>query len=275
MSSEATQTMTVYDLLAWLEANKKGLIVGFVAAVVIGFGIAIYRYNVDQKELAASDALLKLKTSFGSTDLTNQATASEYLKVAQEYPGTTAADRAILLAASALFTQGRYGDAQGEFSKFLRDRPQSPFAATAAYGVATSLEAQGKVDEALTAYQNLSVRFPNSSILEDAKMATARVYESKKQPEQALRIYDEILKAPGVGSAGAQAMTRKDDLLARFPELAKTNAPAATTNAVVLPSTNLTILTPKVSAATNAAQASTTVTNAAAAAATNAAPAKP
>src|ERR1041385_5724644 len=92
MSSEATQTVTVYDLLAWLEANKKGLGVGFIAAVVLGFGIAVYRYNVDQKELAASDALLKLKAALGNSELTNQASPSEYLKVAQDYPGTSAAD---------------------------------------------------------------------------------------------------------------------------------------------------------------------------------------
>jgi predicted negative regulator of RcsB-dependent stress response len=274
MSSDATQTMTVYDLLAWLEANKKGVIAGLIAAIVIGFGVYIYSYNADQKELAASDALLKLRTSVGGVDVTNPPAPAEYLRVAEAYPGTSAAERAVLLAASALFTQGKYADAQTEFTKFLRDRPQSPFAASAAYGVAASEEAQGKADEALTGYQNLSVRYPNSSVLEDAKLATARLYEAKKQPEQALRVYDELLKSPGMGSASSEAMMRKEDLLARHPELAKTNAPPAAPT-VVVPATNAPVASTNSASAAPKASTAPTQPKAAPVQSPKAAPVKP
>src|ERR1043166_362650 len=108
MSSETTQTVGVYDVLAWIEANKKSLLIAFVAVVVVGFGIAIYRYNTDQKELAASDALLKIKpinTGAGS-DTQTYPEPSAYLAVVQQYPGTTAAERAHLLAATAYFNDG-------------------------------------------------------------------------------------------------------------------------------------------------------------------------
>jgi predicted negative regulator of RcsB-dependent stress response len=269
MSSEATQTVTVYDVLAWIESNKKSLLVGFVAAVVIGFGIAIYRYNADQRELAASDALLKLKTTLSSSDTANPPDAADYLKVAQQYPGTSAAERALLLAGSTLFTQGKYAEAQAEFSKFQRDRPQGPFAATAAYGIAASLEAQGKQDEALAPYQNLSVRYPNSSVLDDAKLAIARIYEAKNQPKQALQMYDELTKPGALSTTGSEAMLRKDDLLTRHPELAKTNAPLAEASTMVRPaSSNAPIASVKTS--TNAV-----TTNIPSAASTSATPSKP
>lgn len=232
-TTQPTQSVTVYDLLAWLETNKKSLIIGFTAAVVIGFGIAAYRYSAEQKELAASDALLKLKTALNSSENTPAPEASAFLKVATEYRGTSAAERAILLAATALFTENKFTEAQAQFNQFLRDHGQSPFAATAAYGSAVCLEAEGKRDEALSAYQNLSVRYPNSSVLDDAKLAIARIHEAKNQPDQAYRVYDEILKASGMSSASSEAMTRRSALLVKHPEFAKTNAPVASASTVV------------------------------------------
>jgi predicted negative regulator of RcsB-dependent stress response len=265
MDSEATQTVTVYDVLAWVETNKKALLIGFAAAVVIGFGMMIYRYNADQREVTASDALLQLKASV-TPDATNQVDAAEFLNIAKQYPGTTAADRALLLAAGAMFAEGKYADAQAEFKKFQQERPQSPFAATAAYGVAASLDAQGNRDGALTEYQNLSVRYPNSSVLDNAKLAIARIYEAKNQPEQALRIYDELTKGTAMNTAASDAMSRRSELVLKHPELVKTtNAPTAS---VTLPSTNLTV-----TASTNAPPPAATNTPAAEAAATNAAPA--
>ena len=239
MSSETTQTVGIYDVLAWLEANKKAVIICFSVVVVLWFGFEIYQWKSEQTELAASDALMDLTTPAAVRDTATPPDPSAYLKVAQEYPSTTAGQRALLLAASSLFTEGKYTEAQTRFSQFLHDRPQGAFAATAAYGIATCLEAEGKRDDALAAYQNLSVRFPNSSVLEDAKLAMARIYEAKKQPEQALRLYDELAKPSSMGSVGSEAMTLRQDLLLQHPELAKTNAPTATaTNLVNLAKTN-------------------------------------
>jgi predicted negative regulator of RcsB-dependent stress response len=225
MSSEATQTVGVYEFLAWLETNKKGVIMAFVAAVVVGFGIATYRWKSNQTEMAASDALLALKQPTPAAGETSPPVqASAYLKVASEYPGTAAGQRAILLAAGALFTEDKYTDAQGEFAKFVRERPSSPFAAEAAYGVAACLEAQGKQDDALAAYQNLSVRFPNSSVLEDAKLGVARIYQAKNQPSAAARVYDELIKSGSMSSTASEAFMLREALLAKYPDLAKTNS---------------------------------------------------
>ena len=215
--------LSVYDLWAWFETNKKALIIGFAAAVIIGFGIAAYRYSSQQNELAASEALLKLKAPLGASETVAQPEPGAYLKVAEEFSGTSAGARAVLMAGTALFGEGKYQEAQAQFDKFLKDRPQSPFAPTAAYGIAASLEAQKKLDEALAAYQNLSVRYPNSAVLNDAKLGIARIYEAKNQPELALAQYEELSKPGLMSTATAEAMARKKDLLLKNPELAQTN----------------------------------------------------
>jgi len=265
MSSDTTQTVGIYEFLAWLETNKRAVMIGFAALVVVWFAVEVYQYRSEQVEVAASDALLKLKTPVGG-DTNPPASASEYLKVAEQYPHTGAGQRALMLAAAGLFAEGKYGQAHDQFAKFLRDNPQSPFAATAAYGVATCLEAEGKQDEAMAAYQNLPVRFPGAGVLSDAKLAMARIYEAKKQPEAALRLYDEITKAGMMDSSASEAYLRRNDLLTQHPELAKTNAPAATlTNTVTVAKTNLTAAAPTNAAPAADKNASPAPTNAAAA----------
>lgn len=238
MSSDVTQSARLYEVLAWLETNKKSLAIAFGVAVVVGFGIAAYRYSTHQNELAASDALLKLRASPDRSDSTPPAAPAAYLKVAEEYSGTGAGERALLLGASALFTENKYAEAQNEFARFLREQPQSPFAATAAYGIAAALEAQGKQDAALTEYLNLSVRYPNSTVLDEAKLAIARIQEAKGQPALALRAYDELLRLGTMSPASSEARSRRQALLTKHPELAKTNAPSGTVGTVTGAGTN-------------------------------------
>ena len=84
------------------------------------------------------------------SSIPRNATASQqadlYLKIAADYQGTSAGQRALLQGAAMLFAAGRYADAQTQFQKFLDAYPDSFFAAQAALGVATSLDAQGKTD---------------------------------------------------------------------------------------------------------------------------------
>ena len=53
----------VYDLIAWLENNKKTVISVALLLVAVGFAIATMRYLRDQKELRASGDLLALKAA--------------------------------------------------------------------------------------------------------------------------------------------------------------------------------------------------------------------
>lgn len=260
MSSELTGSTVFYELLAWLEENKKRLIVAAAGMAVAGSGLAIYRWNKAQTELAASEALLALRLPLNAPEKTPPPEASSFLKVASGYPSTTAAQRAFLLAAGSLFVEGKYSEARSQFETFLQRFESHPLAAVALYGKAASLESEGKADDAMRAYQDVLARYPKAWLLADTRMALARIYEAKKQPQLALQMYEEITQTNLMSSVSGEAMTRKERLLAKNPELAKTIAPVAP--APSLQSTN---------AGTNA----TAVSSPNAAATPSAAPANP
>ena len=89
----------VYDLLAWLETNKKRVATVALILVLIGFAIATLRYLKQQKEEKASDALFALKHTLTPQTNVPPPQASALLKVAQDYSGTAAAERARIFAA--------------------------------------------------------------------------------------------------------------------------------------------------------------------------------
>jgi TolA-binding protein len=260
MNSEPTHGDGMIEALTWLEVNKKRLAVAAVALLVAGFAIYVWNYMSEQKEIAASSALLQLRPSGNSPTNQIPVPSADYLKVAQAHQGTAAGERARLLAAGALFTEGKYSDAHAQFDGFIRDYPASPWAGEAAFGVAASLEAQGKNDEALTAYQRVVTSYGNDAVANQSRMAMARIHEAKNQPEMALKIYEDISKqSGGMGSMGAQeAFMRRQELLKKHPNLVPppTNAPAMAPMVM----TNMTLSTniaPK-AAATNTAKATNT-----------------
>jgi tetratricopeptide (TPR) repeat protein len=267
MSSEMTGSVGLYDLLAWLEENKKRLILAAAGLVVVGSGISIYRYNKAQTELAASQALLALRLPLNASENAPPPEASSFLKIAQAHPSTTAAQRALLLAAGTLFAEGKYAEARTQFEDFLQRYGNHPLAPSALYGKAAALESEWKADEALRTYQDVLSRYPQAWLLAETRLAVARIHEARKQPQLAIQMYEEITRTNLMSSVSGEAMTRKERLLEKHPELAKTIAPP--TNQV---STPLPMPTPQgTNPATNASSVSATNT----APAANAEPANP
>lgn len=229
----------VYDLLAWLEANKTKVLSIALILVLVGFAIATIRYMREQKEARASGELLALKPSLSPATNTPPVEPGALLKVAQEYPGTPAAERARLLAATALFTEGKYSEAETAFKAFISEFQNSEWRATAAYGAAAAQEAQNK-PEAVASYQTVTTAHGKSAVADDARLALARIHEQKNQPAEALRIYNEML-APKPGAQPGEtpnsaAMERKESLLRKHPELSTNTPPSVTSTPILLPS---------------------------------------
>ena len=240
----------VYDVLAWLEVNKKKVAIAAVALVVVGFGIATVRHLRTQKEVNASGQLLALRATLNPATNAVPPQPSAFLKIAEDFSGTSASERARLLAATALFTEGKYADAEREFGAFTKNYADSLWVGTAAYGVAAAQEAQNKPD-ALASYQNVATVYANSAVGDEAKLALARIYESRKQPDQALKVYNELLAPrPGAQPGEAshpEAFARKEALLRNHPELS-TNV--ARTASSPLPSGEPTLQIPSAPATT-------------------------
>lgn len=246
----AQREADIYDLLAWLEVNRKKVATVALILVALGFAIATMRYLREQKEIKASGQLLALKAALNPPTNTVPPQASAFLKIAQDFNGTTAAERARVLAAAAYFTEGKYSEAEAEFSKFIKDFPASPWAPSASYGIASAQEAQNEV-EAIASYQNVATSHANAVVADDAKLALARIHVARKQPDQALRLYNELLApkpgAPPGDGGNQEAFTRKEALLRAHPEL-NTNrlssAVSPATNVVIPSSTDTTLSVP-------------------------------
>ena len=146
------------ELLAWVEVNKKKLLIGAaIGAVAIG-AWSIYGWHRNQAEAEANAALFKVDAPGTGPENTPGPSAETFLQVAARYPGTSAGGRALLFAADALFRAGKFGEAKTQFENFLRDYAEHPLAATAAFGVGACLDAMNKTNEALVAYQDVLTR---------------------------------------------------------------------------------------------------------------------
>jgi tetratricopeptide (TPR) repeat protein len=264
-SEGAKREADIYDLLAWLEVNKvkAGIIVALL--VVAGLVIATVRYVKQEKEAKASSELLALKPALSPQTNVPPAQPAAFLKVADQFAGTRAAERAHIFAATAFFTEGKYSDAEREFSQFVKDFPDSPWVAEADYGIAASLEAQNKLKEAQAGYQHVATAYPDSSVADDAKLSLARVYNLEKQPDQALRLYNELLTprpgAPPGELGNREAYERKEALLRANPNLNTNNIPPVR---VLAPAPSMTTSSNRVqpvSTLTNAGGASKETTN--------------
>lgn len=197
---------------------------GSAAALVIGLIVWFVLYQQSQKQINASQAL----SSVFATQLTSGARAENpdgFLQIAAKYPHSSAAERALLLAASSLFSQGKSPEAQAQFDKFVREHRESPLIAEAQLGIAACLDAQGKTDQAIAAYKQVVERHPTENVIPQAKFSLARLYEAQNKPDQAYKLYEDVARDP-YGSLGSEAGMRLEELKLKHPNLAATTPTA-------------------------------------------------
>lgn len=253
------------EMSAWFEVHKKQvLIVGIAALAAVIIGV-IYTHWSEQRELAANEALLVLRPPVAGPDRNRPVPSDKYLKVAEEYSSAAAGKRALLLAAEAMFVEGKFDQAKSTFERFLAENPGHVMSPQADLGIAACLEAQGQTKEALTAYDQVRKRYPQDGALSaQARLAMARINESQGNLPQAHTLYRELVeasRAQGYNSWIEEASTRMFKMEKEHPELAAARMAAlnpkptlptpgvtnlfltnrATTNLIRSPATNLTI----------------------------------
>jgi tetratricopeptide (TPR) repeat protein len=217
--SEPKESFGIEDVLLWIEQRRKQLLVATLVTVGAVTAIVIYNWLQQQKEADANAAVAAAAASGPSASEDNKLNADALLKVANEFSGTASAERALILAGSALYEQGKYAEAQAAFTRFLGEHAGSPLSLQAEVGLAVSLDAQGKADEAIAKYEGITRN--NASGVGQVKLNLASLYEKQNKPAQALAIYEGLVASQmGTGWA-AEAEDRKTALLVQHPELAK------------------------------------------------------
>jgi predicted negative regulator of RcsB-dependent stress response len=223
MESQDTATVYLFKAWPWVEANIKRIGFGAAFVAILIFLAAFFSWRQNQKEISAGQALTQSIIS------PNGQSADAFFKVAADYPGTLAGQRAFLEGAAALFVAGKLADAQAQFQKFLDTYPDSAFASRANLGVAACLDAQGQLDLAAAAYQRILNGSSDAPTVDAAKFATARIYEQQGKIPDALNLYADVVRANPYGSLGSEAALRARDLKSKAPAASTTASPAATT----------------------------------------------
>ncbi len=191
---------------------------GALAVAIVAAAAAVYVWQKNQNEVQANEAMFAAAPSAGQ----KTTAAEDYAKIAEEHPNTSAAERAELLAAAALFGRGDSIKAQALFQKFADEHPNSEFLAQAAYGIAACIEAQKKTDQAIAEYEKVARAYPMHNVASQAKLAIGRLYESENQFEKALNSYSELEKSTtALDMWKSEAVDRREKLLAHHPELRK------------------------------------------------------
>lgn len=230
------------SLMAWIEVNKKRLMIGGAVAIVLIVVASLFVQQQARKEITASEALSDIRVPYSPGAPAAPDTANALLKMAQAHQGTRAAARALLISGSILFSEKNYDEAQKRYNLLLQEYPGNPWAADATFGIAVSLEAQGKSAEALAKYEDIRKRFAPSTVINDTKLAIARLYEASNKAEDAFKLYEEVATAGANTTLGTEAKFRQEELLRLRPELAKLNAPVAPPAPTIAPTTTRTIV---------------------------------
>jgi tetratricopeptide (TPR) repeat protein len=229
MTSDSEQLPIGEQLWVWFELNKTRVIGGAAAVAVVALVVGFLVWRSDEKANAAGEALSSVMLQSVTTQGGQPATADVFLKVAGQYPDSSAAERAILLAGGDYFVTGKYDNAKTTFERFTREHRGSPYMGQALLGIAACLDAQGKTNEAVIAYKELVDRRPGETIIPQAKFALARLYEAQGLPEKARPLFEDVWRDNQYSSLGSEAGMRLEELKIKFPSLA---AAALPTNAV-------------------------------------------
>ena len=221
---ESQDAVATFFLKLWpqIEANKNKIAGGAAMVVVAVALFSFFSWRHEQNRISAGDALTQALITLPPNSDPAQI-ANAYLGIAEDYPNTPAGARALLEGAAALFTEGKYSDAQAYFQQFLDTHPDSEFSGVAALGVAKCLEAEGKANDAAGAYQRVIDDFPESSSVLPAKFALAQLNLQGRNYADAFRLFQEVAQADPYSPLGNEAAQYAYELRSKIP------APPSTT----------------------------------------------
>jgi predicted negative regulator of RcsB-dependent stress response len=237
MASEVTETPTIYKLWAWFETNKRQAGWGAAALVAIGLVAGFVLWRQAAKQEAAGEAFSKVFVPMALAGGPRGENPEAYLKVAADHPNSQAAIRAVLFAAGGFFVEGKFAEAQTQFTRLAHELRENPLQGEALLGIAACLDAQGKTNEAVTAYRDLVDHHPTDVVYPQAKFALANLYLAQGKPDDARRAFEELVTKDPYGSLGAEAGMKLEELKLNHPELFQP-PPAPVVTPTAVPSTS-------------------------------------
>src|SRR5512133_821113 len=105
MESNVAELPLSHKAWAWFEHNRKQALWGVAGAAIVALIVWFLLWQRGEKEAQASQALSDVMLAQAGFSGPAQESAQPYLKIVADHPSSSAASRALLLAAGALFNQ--------------------------------------------------------------------------------------------------------------------------------------------------------------------------
>lgn len=222
----------------WLEQHGKNVVLGVVAFVAIGGGVALvshiqkrraeasmYQYGAALKVLerevnvnapAPSDDKKDEEPPFKSEKEKDEAIIAKLTSFRGEHKGKKTAASAALPLAQALLRQGKASEALPLVEEFLKESdPNDPLRPVALEARGYALEASGKIDEASAAFTTLAQENKSDFMKGMGLYHSARLLEKKSDLDGAMKRYAEVTASAADSSAARLAKERMGLLAAK------------------------------------------------------------
>jgi outer membrane protein assembly factor BamD (BamD/ComL family) len=179
--------------------DHRALILGiFAALIVAGGSLAGYAWRRAQQAREGDVVLEKAQAALQGQKPSTPGNAEEAKKLFEEvitrFPGTVAAQEALIRLGNMQYDGGKYGDAIMSYGKYLSTYPKGPFRMLAGIGKAYAEEAKGELPAAEKTLSDTIEKTKNDPLAGEAYSDLARLYEESKKPEDAIRVYGQIVE---------------------------------------------------------------------------------
>ena len=191
----------------WFQANQKPVMIGLGGIVAVAAGIFIWQKSAETKIENAERAFFAAQSATAQ----NPANAvTELEKVATRYAGTSAGDRAALLAAQSLLSQGKTPEAMARLQALSAGGGTARLGSTLQTLLAAAYENQNKPAEAAKAYLAAAAVSQGDAKIQRQADA-ARAYMAAGNTVEAMKLWTELAKDDS-GPLAAEAHVRLGEL---------------------------------------------------------------
>jgi predicted negative regulator of RcsB-dependent stress response len=198
------------SLANWFSANQKLVSIALGAIIAVAVGVIIFQKSAETKIENAERAFFQAQTA---TAQNPTLAVSELEKVATRYAGTSAGDRAALLAAQSMMTAGKTADALKKLEALSAAGGAARLGATLQTLLAAAYENLNKPGEAAKAYLAAA-----ASSFGDAKAQrqadAARAYMAAGNTTEAIKLWTELAKDEK-GPLASEAHVRLGELVVK------------------------------------------------------------
>ena len=200
---EAPKTMD--KALGWIKANREtfiGASVITLAAVI--FAVYFLMHYLDLRDTAWKNLFIAQQIGFSGhqTEAQTQLTSIE-----TNYSNTSAYGYAILTNGDIFFTQGKFKEAEAQYSKLLTGGPKDlrPFAL---YSLAKTKDAALDFPAAQAQYKDFLSAYPEHFLAPEVHWSLASAYEAGGNAAEAKNTWEKIVLLYPETSWAAQAKAR-------------------------------------------------------------------